>query len=136
MKQLFNKLFTALLVLILSPVAVLIVILAKLAFRQKRKMIYISGKITGLLIFEYENEFARAATLLRRKYPKAIIVSPLNIRPLFGIRKWMFYMAADLHYLLKCDSIAFMQNWKDSRGARIEMIVALLFNKEIIMLYY
>ena len=97
------------------------------------KTIYISGKITGLPTHYYTQAFAQAEAQVQRFYSFNTI-SPLRIRPLFGIRKWAAYMAADLWQLLKCDSVAFMQNWKDSRGARIEMIVALVFNKEIIML--
>lgn len=131
-----NKLFTALLVLILSPVAVLIVILAKLAFKDfkaKRKRIYISGKINGLPTHYYTQKFAQAEVQVQRFYSDNTI-SPLRIRPLFGIRRWFFHMVSDIYALLKCNAVAFMDNWKDSRGARIEMIVALIANKEIIML--
>lgn len=97
------------------------------------KAIYISGKITGLPTHYYTQAFAQAETQVQKFYSKNI-VSPLRIRPLFGIKRWEFYMVSDLIQLAKCDSVAFMQNWKDSRGARIEMLFAILLNKKIIML--
>lgn len=136
MKQTINNLFTALLVLILSPVAVLIVILAKVAFKDfkpKRKRIYISGKINGLPTHYYTQKFAQAEVQVQRFYSDNTI-SPLRIRPLFGIKRYWCYMFSDIVVLFKCDAVAFMDNWKDSRGARIEMVVALIANKEIIML--
>ena len=97
------------------------------------KAIYISGKISGLPTITYTQLFAQAEAQVQRFYSFNTI-SPLRIRPLFGIRKWAAYMAAYLWQLLKCDSVAFMENWVDSRGARIEMLFAILINKKIIML--
>lgn len=137
MKKLINKLFTGLLVLLLSPVAVLIVLLAKAAFRDfkpKRKKLYISGPISGLTRFEYVNNFNRAQTVLLRKYQNITVISPIRIKPLFGIRKYWCHIVADIFYMLKCDAVAFMPNWKDSKGAKIEMVFTILTNKQIIII--
>lgn len=137
MKKLINKLFTGLLVLLLSPVAVLIVILAKAAFKDfkpKRKRLYLSGRISGLTRFEYVNNFNTAQSKMLRKYPNITVISPIRIKPLFGIHKYWCHMVADVFYLLKSDAVAFMPNWKDSKGARIEMVFTIMTNKEIIML--
>ena len=98
--------------------------------------VYISGRISGLQSFQYQANFLSATTeILRMKICSLLdIVNPCEIKPLFGIRKWFFHMAADIWALLFCSHVAFQKSWIDSKGARIEMIVAILFNKKIIML--
>jgi hypothetical protein len=92
--------------------------------------IYISGKISGLPTEVYEFRFSIAENeLINSGYEN--IINPLHIKPLFGIRKYWFHMLADVHQLLKCDTIYLKNDWADSRGARIELIVALLTGKQI-----
>lgn len=43
-------------------------------------------------------------------------------------------MATDLYYLSKCDAIALQKNYKDSRGAIIELAFAKLLKLKIIFL--
>jgi len=105
--------------------------------------IYISGQISGLSKEEYTNNFAgyiyKIAT--NKAYFNSIseallgILSPLEIYPLFGIKKWLFYMIADLWQLRKCTHIALMSNWKDSKGACIEHFIGkFIFKLEVIYL--
>jgi hypothetical protein len=49
--------------------------------------------------------------------------------PLFGIKKWLFFMVSDLISLKKCDAIALQPNWEDSKGAFIEYFYAKFFLK-------
>ena len=103
---------------------------------------YISGKITGLNPFWCGNNFKKAVEQARElaekenrvcyksaagvmNYTKRYeIINPLNIRPLFGIKKWLFFMMADLRELRKCDVIFVQDNWEDSKGAFIEVFMA------------
>ena len=96
--------------------------------------IYISGRISGLTQREYTQNFLDAEWVVACTYRYADRVNPTEIKPLFGIHKWFFHMAADLWALLFCSHVAFQKNWIDSKGARIEMVVALITNKKIIML--
>jgi hypothetical protein len=86
--------------------------------------IYISGKISGLSEKEYNDNFYFAHLELYREhsalYKKSKIVNPLGIRPLFGIKKWLFFMITDLIALKNCSHIALQSNWEDSKGAFIE----------------
>lgn len=41
-------------------------------------------------------------------------------------------MAVCLWHLVKCDMVVFLDNWQDSKGARIEHRVARLLGKKII----
>ena len=98
--------------------------------------IYISGRISGLQSFQYEANFLSATTQVLRMQICSLldIVNPIEIKPLLGIKCWFCHMAADIWALLFCSHVAFQKNWIDSRGAKIEMLVAILFNKKIIML--
>jgi hypothetical protein len=49
------------------------------------------------------------------------------------IRNWYVFMAIDLYYLIfKCNYVYMMNNYHDSRGAKIELKVARFFKKNII----
>ena len=103
------------------------------------KKIYISGKISGLTEEQYRANFMRAIwkveKMHRFEHDKYSIVNPLNIRPIFGIKKWLFYMINDLRAQRKCTCSAFQSNWTESRGAVIEYYFAkFIFKHEIIML--
>ena len=99
--------------------------------------IYISGKISGLDKDEYEFQFkiARRRVFQETDCFLEDIIIPLDIKPLFGIKKWLFYMIADIWQLRKCTHIAMQKNWIDSNGAIIEYFFAkLIFKQKIIWL--
>ena len=105
-----------------------------------KNTIYISGKITGLKKYENEYHFKKAEKYLRNQIegfydrtPKyANVINPLKISPLFGINRWLFYMIPDIWILItKCNSIFMLRNYNTSRGAKIELKIAKLFNKTI-----
>ena len=108
--------------------------------KQSKKMkIYISGQITGLSEKEYKDNFNKSDYDLFIKYTKQgaypKIINPLNIAPLFGVKKWTFFMLSDLIELRKCTHIAMQKNWINSKGAVIEYFFAkFIFKLEIIFL--
>ena len=94
--------------------------------------IYISGKISGLDEETYTTIFKQGAYQLNCEgWRYEDIINPLHINPLFGIKKWFFFMVSDLIALYRCDAIYMLYNWKNSKGARIELLFALLWNKKI-----
>ena len=100
--------------------------------------IYISGKISGLPEKEYINNFDNARRevwgSIQECYYKDI-VNPIEIIPFLFIRKWLFYMIADIWKLRKCTHIAMQKNWVDSKGAVIEYFFAkFIFKLKIIWL--
>ena len=99
-------------------------------------IVHISGKISGLPPFEALENFTDAKNYIYNKYfgfGLKKIYNPLQIKPLFGIKKYWFFMATDLFTLIfKCNSIFLLDNWKQSRGAKIELFFALLTNKKIL----
>lgn len=103
--------------------------------------IYISGKISGLTEKEYVKNFTLAERHIywlkdfEGKRDLIKIINPLKIKPLFGIKKWFFYMVADIWQLRKCTHIAAQKNWIDSKGAFIEIFFAkFIFKQQIIFL--
>ena len=38
---------------------------------------------------------------------------------------WFKYLKRDLQYLLTCDSVCLLKGWEESKGARLEVLVAL-----------
>lgn len=97
-------------------------------------IVYISGKISGLTKEEYTQNFFDSTDFVFNNYSENTI-NPLDIKPLFGIKKYWFYMAADIWQLRKCTHIAAQKNWIDSKGAFIEVFLAkFIFKQQIIWL--
>lgn len=97
------------------------------------KTVYISGKITGLSVLEYTQNFNIAESSVSGRYIKTI--SPIRINPLFGIKCWICYMLPCLYYQRKCTHSAFQKNWTESKGGVIEYFFAkFIFKQTIIFL--
>lgn len=112
-------------------------------------IVYISGQITGLSVEKYTERFNKTekhlhckivgyefcsiiGTYFNKTKVYTSVINPLSIRPLFGIKRWFFFMVADILVLItKADTIYMLNNWKFSKGAKIERFVGLLFNKKI-----
>lgn len=96
--------------------------------------IYISGKISGLPENEAMQKFQEAEDYLKQTYPKAEIVNPFKIDHPHD-KSWENYMRYDLIEMLKCDSIFMLENWIESKGAKIEHDLAKKLKFNIIMHY-
>lgn len=86
------------------------------------KTIYISGKVTGLEKEEYTALFEAAEKELKKAGYNPI--NPIKIKHLPGTEKWCDYMRGDIKVLCDCDGIYMLTNWKDSKGANVELAVA------------
>jgi hypothetical protein len=106
---------------------------------MKNKKIYISGKISGFdLAYIY---FDYAERLLKQNY---IVINPFKIKnetaqflnsqnsKLCQTIAWWLYMIKDIYYLLDCDNVYMLSNWKESKGAKIEHAIAKFLKKKII----
>lgn len=95
--------------------------------------LYISGRISGLPL-QYAQDrfnFGIKDAIIDTKATKEKCVNPFNIKPFLGFKIWLCYMIADLYQLRKCDAIYMLNNWKQSRGSKIELAMAILWGKEI-----
>jgi len=92
--------------------------------------IYISGKITGIPFEEFVLKFNNAACfLLSLDYEP---INPLTISPHHENKTWEDYMLNDIKALFECEAIYMLNDWKDSKGARIEHAIAKELSLKII----
>ena len=84
------------------------------------KKTYISGKITGIENEAYDMfESAQMYLLIIGQNP----VNPMKL-PHNHNKSWEAYMKEDIKALLECDAIYMLENWRGSKGARIECKLA------------
>lgn len=91
------------------------------------KTVYISGAVTSDP--DFRKKFDKAEKLL---YTKGYI--PVN--PVKGEedgKEWKYYLKKDLKKLLECDGIYILSDWHKSKGARLEIQVALDLGYEVIL---
>lgn len=90
--------------------------------------IYISGKITGTT--DYMERFAKAEHELTTRGFEVVNPAKENAHLPEGT-PWKTYMAESLRLLLYCDAIYMLEGWKESRGATLELQVAISSNLQI-----
>jgi len=91
--------------------------------KEYKKKVYISGQITGLPEKEYKKLFDSAEDILA-----TFGYDPIN--PLLldetDTKNWSWhdYMRRDIKLLCDCDYIYLLPNWRNSKGAKFEYMVA------------
>lgn len=83
--------------------------------------IYISGKISGTDLTETRKCFAAVAKAMKRLGYEP--VNPLE-NELSEHDNWEAHIAKDIADLLQCKAIYMLQDWQESKGARIEHYIA------------
>lgn len=91
--------------------------------------VYISGKITGLDIKVAEGYFEQVENQL--KNAGHVPVNPCKILPWHPDYTWEEYMLADIKMIFGCNAMIMLENWSDSRGAKIEHAIAMQLGLEI-----
>ena len=90
------------------------------------RRVFISGKVSGLTYAHTQERLNRMASL----FDGYEVRNPVKLcMPYWS---WPRCMIVCLWHLMKCDTVVFMDDWQDSRGARIENRVAKFFDKQII----
>lgn len=80
--------------------------------------VYISGKVTGCA--NYRNKFRDAEKYLRKHGIRCV-------NPVKGEKDgkaWDWYLRRDIRKLTKCCAIVLLPDWHESKGARLEKLVA------------
>ncbi len=90
-----------------------------------KKKIYIAGKINGLP--NYRQIFKEAEDKLIAE--GNVVMSPAVLGEGFD---YEVYLPICLLMLQACDIVYMLSNWKDSKGAKVELDFALAQGKEII----
>jgi hypothetical protein len=83
--------------------------------------IYIAGPMTGLPDFNYPAFYAAATRIRWARW------EPVNPAEIFGVSTDLpreAYIRADLKALAGCDAVAMLSGWQESRGARLEYLLA------------
>lgn len=88
---------------------------------DKKPKVYLSGKISGLSEVEYKTKFNSAELFLTGLGYS--VINPVSFDEIKD-GSWKDYMKRDLQLLLGCDYIYLLDNWEDSKGARIEYNLA------------
>jgi hypothetical protein len=123
------------------------------------RRIYISGAVSDINYAEAQARFSAAQAMLEAR-GGYVVVNPLELQKwtIKGIGKgifndvlhiehkesghqravnpeefWLECMDVCLHELLRCDAIYMLSNWRQSRGARIELAVAVELGLEILI---
>ena len=88
---------------------------------DKKKKVYISGKITGLEEAEYKKNFNEAELYLTGLGYD--VVNPVSYTPIPN-GTWTDYMRRDIKLLMDCDYIYMLDDWTESTGAKTEFRLA------------
>lgn len=88
---------------------------------MKKSKCYVSGKITGLQMSEVYEKYAEAEQRLKELGYEAVTFKQNGLPE---SASWEEHMVADINLLLGCDCIYMLDNWIDSKGARIEKNIA------------
>jgi D-alanyl-D-alanine dipeptidase len=83
--------------------------------------VYISGMITALKHDEYRNAFKATAKLIEESGHTPVDPSDLG-KP--EHRSWHYYMKKAIPQLCDCDAIYMLNNYRKSRGAKLELTIA------------
>ena len=90
----------------------------KMATKPK---IYLAGKITGLHVRDYTESFNYWKKFFTKKGYK--VVSPIDL-PHNHPPDWKEFMKEYIKAMVDCDCLFAMNNWLDSKGARLEVEIA------------
>ena len=96
---------------------------------MKKKVIYVSGKISGMDEKEARAKFKVGEDIVREMGAEPI--NPFDILEQSDELQWIDYMRADIKALVDCDGILMLDNWKDSDGAKLELLIAQGLKMEI-----
>jgi NTP pyrophosphatase (non-canonical NTP hydrolase) len=84
-------------------------------------ILYLSGPMAGLPEHNYP-AFNTAASALRAL--GHTVTNPAEIHALDSQDTWADYLRIDLEHLLRCEAVALLPGWQNSRGAQLETHVA------------
>ena len=89
---------------------------------------YIAGRIANEN--GYRAKFAQACTEVTLLGHEP--VSPCDIHADCHHTKWEQWMVCDIHAMLDCDGVYALRDWRGSKGATVEIQLAMRLGKEII----
>jgi len=94
------------------------------------KRVYISGKITGLDIRVARELFDLGSSIVKEM--GHLPINPMELVSENPDMSWEEYMKNDIKILMDCHAIYMLPNWTDSRGAKMEHMIAKDLNMEVL----
>lgn len=94
--------------------------------------LYIAGKMSGLPQMGYSSFFEAEDNLQASGY-ETINPASIGVIPDW---KWEDYMRYALGMMMEADGVAVLNNWKDSKGARLEVLIAKELNMPVMTVGY
>jgi hypothetical protein len=85
------------------------------------KTLYISGKISGRQLGEAQHHFFTHQKLIEKKGYR--VINPFDLHE-HENKTWEEFMRVDVKALCDCDGIIMLNGWEDSRGAKLELLIA------------
>lgn len=98
------------------------------------KKIYIAGKVTGLPYDEVKCKFENAKAELFKRHESIVIAVVDPLASVLPDETWPNAMRICISLLMRCDAIALLPDWNQSRGATLERQLALTLGMEVIHL--
>ena len=96
--------------------------------RGSSQTVYISGPITGIL----EATVLFKETEMYLRHQGHTVLNPMDIKdPVENLENgelWVYYMKEALSLLFTADCIYMLEGWEESKGARMEFLVATELN--------
>ena len=83
--------------------------------------VYLAGPMTGYPDFNFP-AFNVAAARWREKHAK--VINPAELDGGKTGEPWEYYLRRDIPHLLSADAVAVLPGWRQSRGARLEVVIA------------
>lgn len=98
---------------------------------MRRGPIYIAGPMTGLPEYNFPAFHAAEARLLMLRWE----VENPTVNGADKTLPWDWYMRRGIEQVVKCNSIALLPGWEKSRGAKLEVEVALALDMDVYLVY-
>lgn len=106
------------------------------------KVIYVAGKYLGNSDWETYNNIHKARVVARKLWDEGwAVICPHSNTAFFGAESekdrddpngdWQRWLNGDLEIIRRCDAIYMLDNWKDSKGAKLEHKLAVELGLEI-----
>lgn len=90
--------------------------------------IYIAGAISDIDFNKAKAAFELAEARLTQHFQ--YVINPMNLNHHHD-KSWASYMKVCINHLIKCDYIYMIQGWEKSKGARIELNLAIDLGLEV-----
>lgn len=90
--------------------------------------LYVAGRIADEIGHRAKFEWACAEVSSMGHEP----VNPCELHPDCKHFVWEEWMVCDIHAMLDCDGVYALRDWKSSKGATVEVQLAMRLNKVII----